>query len=159
MKTRVEAKQRDLIGEKGITLDSKPPAWMDTAKQVETMLVSELANLADESQQKKGSLPSEKNSLQKQDTFVTYSLLAIGICLMIGLLTPFASLGGAAFLLSIVAAQPFWISGTVPTYNQYVEIFALLFLAVSCAGKYAGLDYVLSGLFAGRCCSTKGKST
>ena len=38
---------------------------------------------------------------------------------------------GAAFLFSVVMMQPFWVSETAPTFNQYVEMFALLTLATT----------------------------
>ena len=45
--------------------------------------------------------------------------------------------------------QPFWIDDTHPTFNQYVEMFALLALATTTVGRWAGLDlfvhYLISG--------------
>ncbi|HZZ71053.1 MAG TPA: DoxX family protein [Pirellulales bacterium] len=156
IKTRIANAQRDLTSEPALGIDHKPGEWLDEAKGVETAFIRSLENLADQEQAKKGYPPVEKTPLEKQDRFVTYSLIAIGACLILGFLTPLASLGGAAFLLTIVMAQPFWINDTVPTYNQYVEIFALLFLAASCAGRFAGLDFFISRLFRGCCRSAKG---
>ena len=42
-----------------------------------------------------------------------------------------ACVAGAAFLLSVVMMQPFWVSEAQPTFNQYVEMFALLTLATT----------------------------
>jgi uncharacterized membrane protein YphA (DoxX/SURF4 family) len=68
--------------------------------------------------------------------------MTVGILLIIGLLTPLASIVGAAFLLSIVLTQMPGYPGTTPTYNQAIECLALLLLAATDAGRYAGLDFI-----------------
>jgi hypothetical protein len=52
-----------------------------------------------------------------------------------------AAVVGALFLLSVIAAQPPWVTGASPTYYQTVECAALLVLAGTGAGRWAGLDY------------------
>ena len=43
----------------------------------------------------------------KQINFaVTFALTAIGLCLMLGLCTPLAALGGACFMCFVVLTQP-----------------------------------------------------
>ncbi|MGN6135713.1 MAG: hypothetical protein ACTHOU_14590 [Aureliella sp.] len=68
--------------------------------------------------------------------------MAVGILLMIGLLTPLASGLGALFLLSVVLSQMPGYPGTQPTYFQAVECLALLTLMATDAGRYAGLDFI-----------------
>jgi uncharacterized membrane protein YphA (DoxX/SURF4 family) len=68
--------------------------------------------------------------------------MCIGILLMIGLLTPLASLLGALFLLSVVLSQMPGYPGSAPTYFQAVECLALLVLMATDAGRYAGLDFI-----------------
>ncbi len=68
--------------------------------------------------------------------------MVIGILLIIGLLTPLASIVGALFLFSIVLTQMPGYPGTTPTYNQAIEGLALLALAATDAGRYAGLDFI-----------------
>ena len=82
------------------------------------------------------------------DHSVTWVTLGVGVLLLLGLFTRLASLTGAGFLLSVMATQPFWISGTDQTYGyyQFVEILALLLLAVVGAGRFWGLDYFLGAL-------------
>jgi hypothetical protein len=65
---------------------------------------------------------------------------------MAGFLTPLAGLGGAIFMISVVASQPPWLPDAKPTYYEWVEILALLTVAASFAGRFAGLDF-----FLGRC--------
>jgi len=68
--------------------------------------------------------------------------MVIGILLIIGLLTPVASILAALFLLSVVLTQMPGYPGTAPTYFQAVEAIALLVLAATDAGRYAGLDFL-----------------
>lgn len=68
--------------------------------------------------------------------------MSIGILLIIGLLTPLASLLGALFLFSVVLSQMPGYPGTAPTYFQAVECLALLTLMATDAGRYAGLDFI-----------------
>ena len=58
-------------------------------------------------------------------------------------------MAGAVFLLSVVLMQPFWVSDALPTYNQWVEMFALLMLATTRVGRWAGLDYFIGNLIWG----------
>jgi uncharacterized membrane protein YphA (DoxX/SURF4 family) len=67
--------------------------------------------------------------------------MVIGILLIIGLLTPVASVLAALFLVSVVLTQMPGYPGTAPTYFQAVEAGALLVLAATDAGRYAGLDF------------------
>lgn len=71
----------------------------------------------------------------------------IGVLLILGLFTRPAAIAAAVFLLSVILMQPPWIDGTVPTYYQAVELFALLVLAAVGAGRYAGLDFFLRALY------------
>jgi uncharacterized membrane protein YphA (DoxX/SURF4 family) len=68
--------------------------------------------------------------------------MVIGILLMVGLLTPVASILAALFLLSVILTQLPGYPGTAPTYFQAVEALALLVLAATDAGRYAGLDFI-----------------
>ena len=63
-----------------------------------------------------------RTSLQKLDHFVAYAITMIGACLIVGLLARAAALGGAAFLLSVVLSQPPWLSDTLATYPQMLEM-------------------------------------
>jgi len=68
--------------------------------------------------------------------------MVIGILLIIGLLTPVASIAAALFLLSVVLSQMPGYPGAAPTYYQAIEALALLVLAGTDAGRYAGLDFL-----------------
>lgn len=68
--------------------------------------------------------------------------MAIGILLIVGLLTRIASLAAAGFLISVVLSQFPGFDGTAPTYFQAVEALACLVLFSTDAGRYAGLDFL-----------------
>lgn len=81
-------------------------------------------------------------SIETVDKIIPIFDMCVGILLIIGLLTPLASLVAAAFLVSIILTQMPGYPGTTPTYNQAVECLALLVLAATDAGRYAGLDFI-----------------
>jgi len=88
------------------------------------------------------------------DRIIPYSHIAIGACLILGLFTRTAAWAAVAFLLSVVASQPPWLAGTVPTYYQVVEMLAVIVLATAGAGQHAGLDFILRAMRYG-CCPPK----
>jgi len=62
---------------------------------------------------------------------------------LLGLFTRFWAIVGSGFLLSVISSQwPGW-PGAAPTYYQAVELFALLVLCATAAGRYAGLDFFI----------------
>lgn len=81
-------------------------------------------------------------SIRVVDKIVPIFDMSVGILLMVGLLTPLASWAGAIFLISVVLSQMPGYPGTQPTYFQAVECLALIVLATTDAGRYAGLDFI-----------------
>lgn len=92
------------------------------------------------------------------DRYLPYFDLTIGILLVLGLFTRVASCAGAAFLASIVLTQWPWAPDASPTYYQTIELCALLVLAGTAAGRFAGLDFFLH-LARLKCCPPKQEST
>ena len=88
--------------------------------------------------------------LSTVDYLVAYGLMAIGICLLLGLFSRTACVGGAIFLLLLyLAMPPFpWLPDPPrPTEGHYlfvsknlIEMLALLALATTRSGCWAGLD-------------------
>lgn len=76
------------------------------------------------------------------DKIVPIFDMSVGILLMLGLLTPLAAWAGALFLISVVLSQMPGYPGTQPTYFQAVECLALIVVATTDAGRYAGLDFL-----------------
>ena len=87
---------------------------------------------------------------------MTYGLTAIGLCLMLGLCTRLAALGGAMFMLFVVCTQPAWpgiyppdlpqIGHALLVNKDFVEMLALLVVAATAAGRWGGLDRFIYNL-------------
>jgi uncharacterized membrane protein YphA (DoxX/SURF4 family) len=159
IKARAAVVQKNPVGEVGLAgtssvIGSPPPAWQADAKEIESLWRLRLADLLTADQHKLGEQTPETAKLHKIDSLVIWGLIAVGACLIVGLFTRLAALAGAVFLLSIILTQPPWVSGTVDTYNQVVEMLALLALATTTVGRWAGLDYfihlLLKPIFGGR---------
>jgi uncharacterized membrane protein YphA (DoxX/SURF4 family) len=91
-----------------------------------------------------------QHKLDLINALATYVTIGVGICLVFGLFTRAASIIGALFLFGVIASQPFWIASAAPTMNQCVEMVALLVLAGTGAGRWAGMDGWLGALFGRR---------
>jgi hypothetical protein len=75
------------------------------------------------------------------NAMVKWTVILVGVFLLLGLLTRFWAIVGAGFLLSVISSQwPGW-PGAEPTYYQAIELVALLVLCVTGAGRFAGLDF------------------
>ena len=72
------------------------------------------------------------------------------------MLVKFNAMGARLFLASVVASQPFWVAGCQPTYDQWVELAALLAIAALPVGGWSGLDYFLQSWCSwSRCCGAE----
>ncbi len=76
------------------------------------------------------------------DKIIPFFDMVVGILLMVGLLTPLAAWAAAIFLISVILTQMPGYPGSQPTYYQSVECIALIVLATTDAGRYAGLDFI-----------------
>jgi uncharacterized membrane protein YphA (DoxX/SURF4 family) len=76
--------------------------------------------------------------------FLTATELAIGICLVLGILTPVVALMGAGFALHLNFAN--W-DRNVWAWEYAVEWLPLIALALMRAGRYKGLDARLAARF------------
>lgn len=81
------------------------------------------------------------------DRVVPYFDALVGALLIFGLFTRLAALAGAGFLFSIILTQWPGAPGAQPVYYQAIEMLGMLVLAAMAAGQYAGLDYVLYGMW------------
>jgi uncharacterized membrane protein YphA (DoxX/SURF4 family) len=85
------------------------------------------------------------------DRVLPWFTFIVGVLLVLGLFTRIAALGGAAFLLSVIATQPPWIAAAADTNYQIVLLLGLLVCAAIGAGRWGGLDFFL-GLAWSNCC-------
>jgi len=96
-------------------------------------------------------LPFVKTRTELFDLMITYSLTAIGACLILGFCTRLAALGGAAFLISVLLVQPPWptiyppapevVGHALLVDKNFVEMIAMFMLATTAVGQWGGLDY------------------
>lgn len=155
---RVAAAQQNPLGERGLNgqspvLATQPATWLANAQSFENLFHNRLHDLLSVDQ-KAMAAPADTTRLHEIDTVVTWVLLIAGGCLIVGLFTRLAAVVGALFLLSIICTQPPWLASSVQTYtyNQWVEMIALLALATTPVGRWGGLDYFMPRFFGG-CCS------
>jgi thiosulfate dehydrogenase [quinone] large subunit len=104
-------------------------------------------------------LASQPNLLANVDLITMWGLTIVGVLLILGLLTRFASLAGIGFILLFYLCNPPFIGYfySIPTEGSYlivnkntVEICALAVIFLTGSGRFAGVDRLLHGLFARR---------
>ncbi len=109
--------------------------------------------ILNEEQKAQGNLPIPFSLEEIMNLVMTASLTAIGLCLMLGFCTRLACLGGAAFLLNVVLTQWPWpltyppapavVGHALLVDKNFVEMMAMLALAATPVGRWAGLDFFL----------------
>jgi uncharacterized membrane protein YphA (DoxX/SURF4 family) len=135
--------ERERVTKKKKELGGQAAGWMRDAAAIGDKLVAEWNSQLSGDDLRRASTASQPTALWRGDRFVSWSLVTIGACLVLGILTKFNAMGGVFFLASVVASQPFWVPGAQPTYDQWVEIAALLVVAAMPTGGWSGLDYFL----------------
>jgi uncharacterized membrane protein YphA (DoxX/SURF4 family) len=129
---------------------------------LETPMKEALAQVLTDEQKKEGPILDQHTSaisdwkswkeLDWIDAITRYGLTAVGACLILGLFTRTACLGGAAFLLLFYLAMPSlpWVPANPRAEGHYliinkniIEMLALLTLATTRSGCWVGLDGLL----------------
>jgi len=104
-------------------------------------------------------LAAQPNMLANADLITMWGLTLVGLCLILGLFTRLASIGGIAFLSLFYLCNPPFVGYfySIPTEGSYlvvnknlVELCALVVIFATGSGRFAGLDRILHGLFARR---------
>jgi len=85
---------------------------------------------------------------------VTYGLTAIGLCLMLGLCTRLAALGGVAFMTFVILTQFPWptvyppapapVGHALLVNKDWIEMVALWLMVAMPVGRWGGLDFFLN---------------
>jgi uncharacterized membrane protein YphA (DoxX/SURF4 family) len=110
--------------------------------------------------------PAVPRPVERIDQVTRYGLTAVGACLLLGLFTRLACLGGAGFLLLFyLSMPPFpWLPENLRAEGHYlfvnknlIEMLALLALATVPSGRWVGLDGLLRAVLR-RLNPFKGKS-
>lgn len=135
--------ERDRVAKKRRELAGDAAGWMAAAEAIGSRLAAAWDADLSPADRERVAAATPPTALWKADRFVSWSLATIGACLVLGLLVKFNAIGGALFLASVVASQPFWVPGAQETYAQWVEMAALLAIAALPTGGWSGLDYFL----------------
>jgi uncharacterized membrane protein YphA (DoxX/SURF4 family) len=113
--------------------------------------------------------PLKWTRIEQLAFLLTFALLGIGLCLMLGLFTRLSALAGAGFMLFVVLSQPSY-PGVYPTdppqlghallvNKDFVEMIALLVIASTSLGRWTGMDFFLHNWlirpFCRCCCGCK----
>jgi uncharacterized membrane protein YphA (DoxX/SURF4 family) len=146
---------RELIAKGRRALAAQQAEWMRDAAAIGAKLELKWDEPRTGAERQRLSGGITPTRLWQADRFVSWSLVTIGACLVLGVLVKFNAMGGVCFLASIVASQPFWVPGAQATYNQWVEIAALLAIASLPTGGWSGLDFFL-GKWLGNLCPLTG---
>ena len=133
--------------------------------ELEKPMEESLASVLTEEQKKLGSMDvphtgsiqdwKQWDKLDWINGLTRYGITAIGACLLLGLFTRTACLGGALFLLMVYLAMPAlpWLPENPRAEGHYlyvnkniIEMLALLALATTRSGRWFGLDGLLHAL-------------
>lgn len=147
-------------------LRKQAEGWVKYLDDIDSRYTAASWDLLENDQRAKGRLgetwwnPLTWTRMEQLNAMVTYSLAAIGLCLMLGFCTRLAALGGAAFMLFIVLSQPAWptiyppappvVGHALVVNKDLLEMISLLLLSTVPAGRWGGLDYFLYRLFGRR---------
>lgn len=150
--------QQDLIQKQGLELLGMVSPWLRTVERMREEYRIELLELvlkedigavrfddvetSEPSKIAEGVLPiADPSDMPLINAMVKWTVILVGVFLLLGLFTRLWAIVGAGFLVSVISSQwPGW-PGATPTYYQFVELFALLVLCTTSAGRYAGLDF------------------
>ncbi len=144
------------IAVKGTDTTGQPRAWISQVRAIEAQFVEDLREILSTEQRANEETYSSWESavtsgnakrLHVVNVGTTILTIGVGICLLLGFLTRVASVAGALFLLGVILSQPPWLADAAPTMYQVIEFVALLVLAGTGAGRWAGLDYFTYALF------------
>ena len=125
--------------------------WKAEVSEIWDSLETQINSLAVGKQKREtGTLPLHRPYAQKNsrhalvNKIIPWFDVTVGVLLIFGLFTRWASLAAAGFLFSVLLTQPFWVPGAQPTHYQAIEMVACIVLCAVSAGRFGGLDYFFS---------------
>jgi uncharacterized membrane protein YphA (DoxX/SURF4 family) len=147
--------QRERAWDARRSLDADRRALTRPIIEHTTALIDSVTKLALPDQLKTaGAGPARYTTLDLINDLTMYGLVAIGVCLMAGFLTPLAALSAAAFLAMIYLSMPPW-PGMPPNpkaeghylyvSKNLIELLACMVIATTPSGHWIGLDAFFFG--------------
>jgi len=153
--------QKKLLWDDQMKLRKEVGAWLKIAEVMENQYSLALRDVLSEEQRPVGPLPKVADFGDFVDFAVTYGLTAIGLCLLLGLFTRPAAIGGGIFMFFVVLTQPAWptiyphappVTGHALLINKdFIEMVALFMLATTCVGRWGGLDFFVENCIVAKC--------
>jgi len=145
--------QKKRVWDRRQELRKEVNAWFAVIDRMGNAYRDSLWGVLTEDQWPEGPLPKPWTQKRLMDFAVTYGLSAIGLCLVLGLCTRLAAIGGGVFLMMVLATQPPWPSIYPPAPEvvghalvvdkNFVEMIALFLIATTAVGRWGGLDFFL----------------
>ncbi|MBC20767.1 MAG: hypothetical protein CMJ74_10980 [Planctomycetaceae bacterium] len=149
--------QTDRIAAKRKELASSAAQFQTAVDDLQASFQEELSELVPpEEKLRAGPLPVGSNTLASFDRFLMVSHFLIGGCMVIGLVSRFASLSAGLFLVTVIASQPPWIVGYSTIGYQVVMLIGCLLLTATPSGRWCGIDHFLPKMSLSSCCKPKG---
>lgn len=145
--------QKERIWKRQQELRAQAKGWLRQIAEIEKTGQDAMWDVLKDDQKARGRLPVRWTQVDLLNLAVTFSLTAIGLCLMLGLCTRLAALGGAAFMVMVVLTQFPWptvyppappvVGHALLVNKDFVEMVALLVVAATAVGRWGGLDFFL----------------
>lgn len=150
--------ERQRLWEAQQKLRNEARPWLAPLQAQHDGLRDDLNRAAPLDQRDKRIRPTWRETLKDNDLIVTYANIAIGACLIVGLFSRLAALGGGLFLAIVVAATWQWPGFYNPPLHpaqghalfvtkEFVEMTACFALAALPTGRWAGFDYFIHNAF------------
>ncbi len=145
--------QKERVWKRQQELRAQAKGWLKEIAEIEKTGQAAMWDVLEADQKARGSLPVRWTQTDLLNLAVTFSLTAIGLCLMLGLCTRLAALGGAGFMVMVVLTQFPWptvyppapavVGHALLVNKDFVEMMALLVMAATAVGRWGGLDFFL----------------
>ena len=159
--------QKERLWDEQRKLQAEVGQWLGDFDAMQRAYENALWNKLLPDQKEMGSLPTSWTRMDLVNFLVTYGLTAIGLCLLLGLFTRPAAIGGGCFMFFVILTQPAWpsiyppappVAGHALLINKdFIEMVALFLLATTAAGRWAGLDYFVENYLSHWCELCKNK--
>jgi len=154
--------QKKRTYDEGMKLRKEATGWLKEMDAIGSAHEEALWGILTDEQKAKGGLPTGFSMLDLINFAVTYGLTAIGICLLIGLCTRPAAIGGGLFMFSVILTQPGWptiyphappvVGHSLLINKDFIEMVALFLISTTAVGRWGGLDYFAENWFCQKCC-------
>ena len=102
--------EKKRIGDAQARLNGETAGWIAQLRSIQHDMQEELEASLTPEQRDSPKPTSDRATLDTIDRVMKYGIMAVGVCLILGLFARLASLAGALFLGSIVLSQPPWLA-------------------------------------------------